>query len=34
MARALEGMGALNISLNIKDGAQWQTEWKLVGPLP
>ncbi len=34
MARALEGMGALNISLNMKDGAQWQTGWKLVGPLP
>lgn len=34
MARALEGMGALNISLNMKDGAKWQTGWKLVGPLP
>lgn len=34
MARALEGMGTLNISLNMQDGAQWQTGWKLVGPLP
>lgn len=34
MARALEGMGALNISLNMKDGAQWKTGWKLLGPLP
>lgn len=34
MARALEGMGALNIALNMKDGAAWKTGWKLVGPLP
>ena len=34
MARALEGMGTLNISLNMKDGAQWKTGWKLLGPLP
>ncbi len=34
MARALEGMGALNISLNMKDGAAWKTGWKLVGPVP
>ena len=34
MARALEGMGALNISLNMKDGAAWRSGWKLVGPVP
>ncbi len=34
MAQALEGTGALNISLNMKEGAQWQTGWKLVAPLP
>src|SRR5438270_6408929 len=32
MARALEGMAMLNISLNMRDGWSWQTEWKLVGP--
>jgi NADPH-dependent F420 reductase len=32
MARALEGMGALNIALNQNNGWPWQTGWKLVGP--
>jgi predicted dinucleotide-binding enzyme len=32
MARALEGMGALNISLNMNNGWAWQTGWKLLGP--
>lgn len=32
MARALEGMGALNISLNMTHGWPWQTGWKLLGP--
>jgi predicted dinucleotide-binding enzyme len=32
MARALEGMGLLNISLNIRNGWPWQDGWKLVGP--
>lgn len=32
MARALEGMGTLNISLNMNNDWPWQTGWKLVGP--
>lgn len=32
MARALEAMAALNISLNIRNNWSWQTGWKLVGP--
>jgi NADPH-dependent F420 reductase len=32
MARALEGMGTLNISLNAANGWPWQSGWKLVGP--
>lgn len=32
MARALEGMGTLNISLNMNNGWPWQTGWKLLGP--
>lgn len=32
MARALEGMGLLNIALNIRNGWPWQDGWKLVGP--
>jgi predicted dinucleotide-binding enzyme len=32
MARALEGMGLLNISLNMNNGWPWQTGWKLLGP--
>ena len=32
MARALEGMGTLNIALNMSNGWPWQSGWKLVGP--
>jgi predicted dinucleotide-binding enzyme len=32
MARALEGMGTLNITLNASNGWPWQTGWKLLGP--
>jgi NADPH-dependent F420 reductase len=32
MARALEAMALLNISLNINQGWVWQNGWKLVGP--
>ena len=32
MARALEGMAVLNISLNMTNGWPWQTGWKLLGP--
>jgi 8-hydroxy-5-deazaflavin:NADPH oxidoreductase len=32
MARALEGMGMLNIALNMTHGWPWQTGWKLLGP--
>lgn len=32
MARALEGMGVLNISLNMNNGWPWQSGWKLLGP--
>jgi predicted dinucleotide-binding enzyme len=32
MARALEGMGLLNIALNMKNDWPWQSAWKLVGP--
>lgn len=32
MARALEEMAFLNISLNASHGWAWQTGWKLVGP--
>jgi NADPH-dependent F420 reductase len=32
MARALEGMGTLNISLNKNNGWPWQSGWKLLGP--
>lgn len=32
MARALEGMGTLNIWLNMNHGWPWQTGWKLLGP--
>lgn len=34
MARALEGMGILNILLQIKHNWPWQTSWKLTGPTP
>jgi NADPH-dependent F420 reductase len=34
-ARQLEGLAFLNISLNIANGGNWQSGWKLVGaPLP
>jgi 8-hydroxy-5-deazaflavin:NADPH oxidoreductase len=33
MARALEGMGMLNISLNMTNNWPWQTGWKLLGPI-
>lgn len=32
MARALEGMAALNISLQIRHNWPWQNGWKLAGP--
>jgi len=32
MARALEGMGTLSISLNMNNGWPWQNGWKLLGP--
>lgn len=32
MARALEEMAFLNISLNASNGWPWQSGWKLVGP--
>ena len=32
MARALEGMGTLNIALNAANGWPWQSGWKLLGP--
>jgi predicted dinucleotide-binding enzyme len=32
MARALEGMGTLNIALNATNGWPWQSGWKLLGP--
>jgi NADPH-dependent F420 reductase len=31
MARSLEELGFLNISLNARNGWSWQTGWKLVG---
>jgi predicted dinucleotide-binding enzyme len=32
MARSLEGMAWLNISLQMRNGWSWQAGWKLVGP--
>jgi 8-hydroxy-5-deazaflavin:NADPH oxidoreductase len=32
MARHLEGMAWLNISLQMKNSWSWQAGWKLVGP--
>ena len=32
MARYLEGMAWLNISLQMRNGWSWQASWKLVGP--
>ena len=31
MARVLEGMTFLNITLQIRNGWPWQNGWKLVG---
>ncbi len=33
VARYLEGMGFINISLNARNEWSWQSGWKLVGPL-
>ena len=33
MARSLERMAFLNISLNATNGWSWQSAWRLVGPL-
>ena len=33
MARALEALANLNISLNMNNGLPWQSGWKLVGPI-
>jgi 8-hydroxy-5-deazaflavin:NADPH oxidoreductase len=32
IARVLEGMGLVNILLQIKNGWPWQSTWKLIGP--
>jgi NADPH-dependent F420 reductase len=32
MARALEAMALLNISMNARNGWSWQSGWKLLGP--
>jgi NADPH-dependent F420 reductase len=32
VARALEGMAMINITLNMRNDWSWQTEWKLAGP--
>jgi 8-hydroxy-5-deazaflavin:NADPH oxidoreductase len=32
MARALEAMALLNITLQLRDSLPWQSAWKLVGP--
>ena len=32
MARGLEGMAMLNISLNMTNNWPWQSGWKLLGP--
>ena len=32
MARALEALAFLNISLQLRHGWSWQSGWKLVGP--
>jgi hypothetical protein len=31
MARALEEMALLNITLNVRNGWTWQTAWKIGG---
>ncbi len=33
MARALEAMGLLNITLQIRNNGPWQAAWKLIGPI-
>jgi 8-hydroxy-5-deazaflavin:NADPH oxidoreductase len=33
MARALEAMGLLIISLQVRHGWQWQNAWRLIGPM-
>jgi hypothetical protein len=33
MARVLEGMALLNITLQIRNEWPWQSGWKLVGPM-
>jgi predicted dinucleotide-binding enzyme len=32
MARALEGMAALNMGLQVRNNWPWQNGWKLTGP--
>jgi hypothetical protein len=32
MARTLEGMAFLNITLQVRNGWPWQSDWKLVDP--
>jgi hypothetical protein len=32
MARTLEHMGLLNVSLNVRFGWPWRSGWKLLGP--
>jgi predicted dinucleotide-binding enzyme len=34
MARVLEAMGLLNITLQIRNKWPWQAAWKLIGPTP
>lgn len=34
LARALEAMGFLHISLQLRNDGTWQSAWKLVGPVP
>jgi predicted dinucleotide-binding enzyme len=33
MARTLEAMGLLNITLQIRNNGPWQAAWKLIGPI-
>jgi predicted dinucleotide-binding enzyme len=32
MARSLEELAFLNITLNVRNGWSWQSAWKLAGP--
>jgi NADPH-dependent F420 reductase len=34
MARTLEAMAFLNITLQVRNGWSWQSSWKLIGPTP